>query len=252
MPKAEDQTLDGKCALITGAARRIGAVIAERLHEAGVSVAIHYRSSDADAKELCNRLNNARPESAQIFAADLNHTGGLSGLVDDVAKWSGGLDILVNNASSFYPTPIGSITESQWDDLIGSNLKAPVFLSQAAWPHLKASRGVIVNMLDIHSRRPLKNHPVYASAKAGLAMLTLSLAKDMAPEVRVNGIAPGAILWPEEGISESMKENILDQVPLKRPGDPSDIADCVIYLARDATYITGQIISVDGGRSIGW
>jgi pteridine reductase len=246
------RTLDGKHALITGAARRIGATTTERLHEAGASVAIHYRSSDAGAKELCNRLNNVRPDSAEIFAADLLDTAGLSNLIEAVTEWGGGLDILINNASAFYPTPMGSVSESQWDDLIGSNLKAPLFLSQAAWPHLKSRQGVIINMLDIHSKRPLKNHPVYASAKAGLSMLTLSLAKDLAPEVRVNGIAPGAILWPEEGITEATKENILNQVPLARPGDPGDIADCVIYLVRDAAYVTGQIIAIDGGRSIGW
>ncbi len=252
MSNAKNRTVDGKRALITGAARRIGAVVTERLHTAGVNFAIHYRSSDADAKELCNRLNDSRPESAEIFAADLNDTAGLTGLVEAVAEWGGGLDILINNASSFYPTPIGSITESQWDDLIGSNLKAHLFLSQAAWAHLKSSQGVIINLLDIHSRRPLKDHPVYGCAKAGLSMLTLSLAKDMAPEVRVNGISPGAILWPEEGMTESTKEIILNQVPLKKPGDPGDIADCVLYLVRDASYVTGQIIAVDGGRSIGW
>jgi pteridine reductase len=252
MPQADNRTLDGKRALITGAARRIGAAITERLHQAGVSVAIHYRSSDADAKELCSRLNDARPDSARIFAADLNDTDGLNDLIDAIVDWGGRLDILINNASSFYPTPIGSITAEQWDDLIGSNLKSPLFLSQAAWPHLRKSQGVIINLLDIHSRRPLKDHPVYASAKAGLAMLTLSLAKDMAPEIRVNGISPGAILWPEEGMADSIKESILNQVPLKRPGDPGDIADCVVYLARDAAYVTGQIIAVDGGRSIGW
>lgn len=252
MSEAPIKTLDGKRALITGAARRIGAVVTERLHSAGVSVAIHYRSSDADAKELCNRLNDLRPDSAAIFGADLNDIAGLDGLIDAVVEWGGRLDILINNASSFYPTPIGSITESQWDDLIGSNLKAPLFLSQAASAHLKASRGVIVNMLDIHARRPLKDHPVYASAKAGLSMLTLSLAKELAPEVRVNGVAPGAILWPEDGMTDSIKENILDQVPLGRPGDPGDIADCIVFLARDAAYVTGQIIAVDGGRSIGW
>jgi len=252
MSKSEIRTLDGKRALITGAARRIGAAITKRLHEAGVSVAIHYRSSDVDAKELCGLLNDARPDSAEIFAADLSDTAGLTGLMDAVAEWGGGLDILINNASAFYPTPVGSISESHWDDLIGSNLKAPLFLSQAAWPHLKSSQGVIINLLDIHSKRPLRNHPVYSSSKAGLAMLTLSLAKDLAPEVRVNGIAPGAILWPEEGMTESIRENILNQVPLGRPGDARDIADCVIYLVRDATYVTGQIIAVDGGRSIGW
>lgn len=252
MSKTESRTLDGKRALITGAGRRIGAAITRRLHEAGVSVAIHYRSSAVDAKELCRLLNDARPDSAQTFAADLSDTAGLAGLMEAVAEWGGGLDILVNNASAFYPTPVGSITESHWNDLIDSNLKAPLFLSQAAWPHLKSSRGVIINLLDIHSKRPLRNHPVYASSKAGLSMLTLSLAKDMAPEVRVNGIAPGVILWPEEGMTESIRENILNQVPLGKPGDPSDIADCVIYLVRDATYVTGQIIAVDGGRSIGW
>lgn len=252
MTQADTRTLDRKCALITGAAKRIGAAITERLHEAGASVAIHYRSSTADAKELCSRLNDARPDSAEIFAADLNDTAGLDSLVESVVDWGGGLDILVNNASSFYPTPFGSISESQWDDLIGSNLKAPLFLSQAAWCHLKSSRGVIINMLDIHARRPLRNHPVYSSAKAGLSMLTRSLARDMGPEVRVNGIAPGAILWPEDGITEAIKNNIVSQVPLKRPGEPVDIADCVLYLARDAAYVTGQIIAVDGGRSIGW
>ena len=252
MSKADTRTLDGTCALITGAAKRIGAVITERLHEAGVSVAIHYRSSAADAKELCSRLNDARAESAEIFAADLNDTAGLDGLVESVIEWGGRLDILINNAASFYPTPIGSIAESQWDDLIGSNLKAPLFLSQSAWPHLKSSQGVIINMLDIHSTRPLRDHAVYALTKAGLSMLTRSLAKDMAPEVRVNGVAPGAILWPEAGITESIRKSIVGQIPLKRPGNPDDIADCVLYLVRDASYVTGQVISVDGGRSIGW
>ncbi|MEE8345189.1 MAG: pteridine reductase [Woeseiaceae bacterium] len=252
MSKADTRTLEGTCALITGAAKRIGAVITERLHEAGVSVAIHYRSSAADAKELCSRLNDARPDSAEIFAADLNDTAGLDGLVESVIDWGGRLDILINNAASFYPTPIGSISESQWDDLIGANLKAPLFLSQSAWPHLKSSQGVIINMLDIHARRPLRDHAVYAATKAGLSALTRSLAKDMAPEVRVNGVAPGAILWPKEGVSESIKKSIVGQIPLKRPGNPDDIADCVLYLVRDADYVTGQIIAVDGGRSIGW
>lgn len=251
MSNTQHRTLEGKRALITGAARRIGAAITERLHEAGADVAIHYRNSAAEAKELRRKLNDARPDSAEIFAADLNDTGAVSRLIGAVVDWAGRLDILVNNASSFYATPVGSINDAQWDDLIGSNLKAPLFLSQAAWPHLKSAHGTIVNLLDIHSRRPLKNHPVYASAKAGLAGLTRSLAKDLAPEVRVNGIAPGAILWPEEGMTHEIKNNILKRVPLRRPGDPRDIADCVIYLVRDAMYVTGQIIAVDGGRSIG-
>ena len=172
-------------------------------------------------------------------------------LINTVLEWGGRLDGLVNNASSFYPTPIGSIDEKQWDELVGSNLKAPLFLSQAAAPHLRDSNGAIINIVDIHADRPLRDHPVYGSAKAGLAMLTRSLAKDLAPDVRVNGVAPGAILWPENGMTESVQQNILDQIPLQRAGSPEDIAGCVLYLLRDATYVTGQVIPVDGGRSIG-
>jgi pteridine reductase len=158
----------------------------------------------------------------------------------------------VNNASSFYPTPIGNISEQQWDELIGSNLKAPLFLSQAAVPHLSSSKGVIVNIVDIHAERPLRDHVVYGSAKAGLAMLTRSLAKDLAPDIRVNGVSPGAILWPENDMSGAMQQNIIDQIPLQRAGIPEDIAGTVLFLMRDASYVTGQIISVDGGRSMGW
>ncbi|MFQ6005766.1 MAG: pteridine reductase [Woeseia sp.] len=252
MSEADTRSLDSKYALITGAARRIGAAIAACLHQAGANVAIHYRSSAGDAKELCNRLNDARPESARIFAADLSETAGLAGFVDAVIEWGGRLDILVNNASSFFATPIGKISERQWDDLISSNLKAPLFLSQTAWPYLRSRHGVIINMVDIHSRRPLRDHAVYVSAKAGLAMLTRALARDMAPEVRVNAIAPGAILWPEEGMTGTVKQNIVKKIPLGRPGNPDDVAHGVLYLVRDASYVTGQIISVDGGRSIGW
>ena len=173
-------------------------------------------------------------------------------LVDKVLDWSGQIDVLINNASSFYPTPIGTITEANWDDLVGSNLKAPLFLSQAAWPALKKAGGSIVNIVDIHARRPLRDHIVYGPAKAGLAMLTLALAKDLAPEVRVNGVAPGAILWPESGMTDESQQSILRQIPLERAGAPGDIADCVVYLTRDANYVTGQIIAVDGGRSLGW
>jgi len=244
--------LNGKVALITGAARRIGASIATRLHAAGANVAIHYRSSAGDADALAARLDAARTDSAATFQADLSETASLPDLVATVAGWGGGIDILVNNASSFYPTPLGEITEDHWHDLVGSNLKAPLFLSQAALAELRKSRGVIVNMIDIHAQRPLKNHPVYGLAKAGLAMLTRSLAKDLAPEIRVNGIAPGAILWPEDEMTDATKQSILKQVPLGRPGDPDDIAGCVLYLVSDATYVTGQIIAVDGGRSVGW
>lgn len=245
-------SLQGKVALITGAARRIGAAIAATLHDSGANVAIHYRGSADSARELAARLNDERDASAETFQAELNETAKLGSLVAAVHAWHGRLDILVNNASSFYPTPPGEITESDWDDLIGSNLKAPLFLAQAALPHLRAARGVIVNMVDIHAQRPLKNHTVYGPAKAGLAMLTRSLAKDLAPDVRVNGVAPGAILWPEDGMSDAVKQSVLRQVPLARAGDPADIAGCVLYLVRDADYVTGQIIAVDGGRSIGW
>ena len=247
-----ERNLQGNSALVTGASRRIGATIARQLHAAGARVGIHYRGSEADAKALRDELNSKRKESAEVFAADLLRPDAPRELIDAFVGWSGGLQILVNNASSFYPTPMGTVTEAQWEDLIGSNLKAPLFLSQAAHPHLKAQDGSIVNIVDIHARRPLKDHPVYGAAKAGLEMLTRSLAKDLAPEVRVNGIAPGAILWPENGMTESVQRNILEQIPLERAGSPDDIAGCVLYLTRDARYVTGQIIAVDGGRSLGW
>ncbi len=244
--------LDGKVVLITGAARRIGATIATTLHQDGANVAVHYRQSSTDADVLVERLNKERPDSAALFQADLNDTTALPKLVDSVVSWHGTLDVLVNNASSFYATPPGEITEAHWDDLVGSNLKAPLFLTQAALPALREAKGVVINLIDVHAQRPLRNHTVYGSAKAGLAMLTRSLAKDLAPDVRVNGVSPGAILWPENGMNEATKDTILAQIPLRRPGEPEDIAGCVLYLVRDATYVTGQIIAVDGGRSIGW
>ena len=245
-------TLDGRTALVTGAARRIGAAIAQALHAAGARVAIHYRASAEEARALERQLLAARPGSAASFRADLTRGEELDALVASVVSWSGRLDIVVNNASSFYPTPLGQVTEKDWDDLTGTNLKAPLFLAQAAWPQLRAHRGSIVNIVDVHARRPLRDHPVYGSAKAGLAMLTRSLAKDMAPEVRVNGVAPGAILWPEEGLTAETRQAILRQIPLGRTGAPEDIAGCVLFLVRDAPYVTGEIIAVDGGRSIGW
>lgn len=248
----EAVTLDRRVALVSGGARRIGAAIARRLHEAGATVAIHYRGSADEAHRLRDLLNTRRNDSARIFEADLAETQRLPALIESVVDWAGTLDILVNNASSFYPTPLGSVTESQWDDLVGTNLKAPMFLSQAAWPYLRRQGGSIVNLIDVHARRPLRDHAVYGSAKAGLEMLTRSLAKDMAPDVRVNGVAPGAILWPERGMNEVVKRKIIEQIPLKRSGLPDDIAGCVLYLVRDAAYVTGQVIAVDGGRSIGW
>jgi len=246
-----EQTLNDKVILVTGAARRIGAAIVTCLHENGARVAIHYRSSADDAESLANTLNSARADSAAVFQADLLKIEAVDSLVEAVVEWGGRLDGLVNNASSFYPTPVGSITETYWDELIGSNLKAPLFLSQASADHLRSSNGAIINIVDIHAEKPLRDHAVYGSAKAGLAMLTRSLAKDLAPNVRVNGVSPGAILWPETGMTQSVQKSILEQIPLARAGGPQDIAGCVLYLLRDATYVTGQIISVDGGRSIG-
>lgn len=247
-----NDNLTGRVVLVTGAARRIGAAIVTRLHENGARVAIHYGSSATEADSLADRLNDRRASSVSTFQADLLDLDAIRGLVASVIDWGGQLDCLVNNASTFYPTPIGNITEQHWDDLLGSNLKAPLFLSQASVPHLRDAGGVIINIVDIHAQRPLRNHAVYGPAKAGLAMLTRALAKDLAPEIRVNGVSPGAILWPEDGMSDAAQQSILRQVPLERAGEPDDIAGCVLYLLRDATYVTGQVIAVDGGRSIGW
>lgn len=244
--------LDDQWILITGAGRRIGANVARLLHAHGASIAIHYRGSADDAEALARELNNARANSALTVQADLLDTEKLGELVAEVVSQTGRLDGLINNASTFYPTPLEDVTHEHWDDLIGSNLKAPLFLSQAALPHLREAGGAIINVVDIHAQRPLRNHPVYGPAKAGLAMLTRSLAKDLAPEVRVNGVSPGAILWPEDGMSEKAEQSILSQVPLKRMGEPDDIARTILFLLKDAPYITGQIIAVDGGRSVGW
>jgi pteridine reductase len=246
------ENLNNKVALVTGAARRIGAGIVRGLHADGAAVAVHYRGSAAAAETLVRELNALRDNSAKTFQLDLRDCEAMPQLIANVAAWGGGLDILINNAAAFYPTPPGDITGDQWDDIVGSNLKAPLFLSQAAMPELRRSRGAIINIVDIHSQRPLRNYTVYGAAKAGLAMLTRSLAKDLAPDIRVNGVSPGAILWPEDDMSDDDKDSILLQIPLARSGDPSDIAGCVLYLARDATYVTGQIIAVDGGRSLGW
>lgn len=250
MQNSASPALQNQCALITGAARRIGASIASQLHAEGARVAIHFRESAQAAQELRDLLNAEREDSAAIFKADLNDLGQLGGLVDSVARWAGGIDILVNNASSFYATPLGTISAEQWDDLIGSNLRAPLFLSQAALPLLTSAHGCIVNIVDIHGEQPLAKHAVYSAAKAGLAMLTRSLARDLAPTVRVNGVAPGAIMWPENDLAETGKKKILGQIPLGRLGQPDDIAAAVLYLVRDASYVTGQIIVVDGGRSV--
>jgi pteridine reductase len=250
--QTSDQSLDGRVVLLTGAARRIGAAMARAFHAEGAAVVVHYRGSRQEADALVAELEATRSGSAVVVRGDLLDTTGLAGMVNRAAEAFGRLDVLVNNASTFYPTPVGQITEGAWDDLMGTNLKAPLFLSQAAAPWLKQARGLIINMVDIHARRPLAEHPVYCAAKAGLAMLTFSLARELGPEIRVNGIAPGAILWPETGLEADEKDAILAGVPLARAGDPSDIAAAAVYLARDAGYVSGQIIAVDGGRSAGF
>jgi pteridine reductase len=239
-------------ALVTGAAQRLGAEICRTLHARGYRIVIHYRSSGAAASELCEALNTLRPESAVTLSADMNSLVDVEALAAKaVSQWQR-LDVLVNNASSFYPTPMASVTESQWDDLFGSNLKGAFFLSQALAPALKKSAGCIVNLVDIYGSKPLKSYPAYSMAKAGVAMMTQSLALELAPEVRVNGVSPGAILWPAEETEYSIqeKQELTQRVPLRRQGEASDIAQTVAFLVVDAPYISGQIIAVDGGRSV--
>jgi pteridine reductase len=240
--------------LITGAARRVGAAIARTLHAAGACVAIHYRSSAHEAELLAAELNAVRADSAAAFKADLLDVAVLPSLVAAVVARFGRLDGLVNNASSFFPTKVGAIDMAAWDDLIGSNLKAPLFLSQAAAPHLSAAGGCIVNITDVHAERPLKGFPVYCAAKGGLLNLTRSLAIELAPAVRVNAVAPGPIEWPEDAAGEisfppAERAAIVEHTLLKRIGSPADIARTVKFLVFDAPYITGQVINVDGGRT---
>jgi pteridine reductase len=249
---AAREPLSGKVALVTGAARRVGASIARALHEAGASVLIHYRSSSDDAEALVAELNKVRPRSAALAECDLLQIAELPKLAAVATRTFGGLDILVNNASTFYPTPIGDIAEIDWEDLVGTNLKAPLFLAQAAAPALHERRGLIINVADIHGLRPLRRYPVYSLAKAGLIMLTRSLARELGPHVRVNAIAPGPVLWPEEGLDKALQEKITARTALKRLGAPDDVARSCLFFATAAPYVTGQILAVDGGRSIGW
>ena len=238
--------------LITGAARRIGASIARTLHAAGARVILHCHRSRSEADRLAEHLNQERADSCAVVQCDLLDDAALPKLIDDAAQAFGRLDALVNNASSFYPTPFGQIGPGEWTELIGSNLRAPLFLSQAAAPRLREAQGAIVNLVDIHAERPLKDFIVYSVAKSGLAGLTRSLALELGPEVRVNGVAPGAILWPDgdEHFAPSERTRILEQTPLKRIGSPEDVAGAVKYLLFDAPFVTGQIIAVDGGRGI--
>ncbi len=245
--------LAGKVALITGAARRVGAAIARRFHAAGADVLVHCNRSLDEAEKLVAQLEARRVGSAAAVSLDLLDTAKLGVLVETAQRRFGRLDILVNNASTFYPTPIGEITEKHWDDLFGSNLKAPLFLSQAAAPALRLARGLIINIVDIHGMRPLRRYPVYGAAKAGLIMLTRSLARELGPQVRVNGIAPGPVMWPEDGIADAaLQQKIVERTLLKRTGSADDIARTALFFAADAPYVTGQILAVDGGRSVGW
>lgn len=240
--------LNGKTALITGSARRLGAAMARALHGAGANLVIHYRRSAEEALALGRELNAARAGSAITCEADLLDVERLPLLVETAITAFGSLDILVNNASTFYPTAVGAISAAAFDDLIGTNLKAPVFLTQAAAPELRRRQGLVLNMVDIHGMKPLRRYPVYSAAKAGLIMLTKAMARELAPEIRVNAVAPGPVMWPSD-VDADMKAEIIDKTLLKRSGSPDDIARAVLFFATQAPYVTGQILAVDGGRS---
>jgi len=246
----QENSLTDKVVLVTGGARRVGAAIARHLHSLGMKLALHYRHSETSAHALQAELLNQRQDSVLLLQADLLHTPKLTRMVQQVIEYYGRLDVLINNASTFYPTSIGKTEEKEWEELIGSNLKAPFFLSQTAAPHLTTTQGCIINLVDIHAQRPLKSHPVYSTAKAGLVMLTQALARELGPKVRVNAIAPGAILWPENEMDEVTKQRIISNIPLRRHGEPQDIAKTVAFLIQEASYMTGQIITVDGGRTL--
>lgn len=238
-----------KVALVTGAARRIGAEIARTLHRAGMNIILHYHSSEEEAVTLCRQLNDQRSKSALAICADLQEAESSKALMQQAIAGWGRLDVLVNNASRFYRTVIGKVTDYAWEDLMGSNLKAPFFLAQAAASALAETHGCIVNITDIHSERPLKDYSVYCLSKSGLLMMTKSLAKELGPTIRVNAVAPGRIVWPEgsNALSEEEKQKLIDETVLKRPGHPEDIAKAVLFFVRDADYITGQVLNVDGG-----
>lgn len=244
--------MQGKAILITGGAKRVGAAICRHLHALGANLVVHYRFSSQEAQELQSDLNKIRPDSVILTQADLLEIDQLPDLIDRTVECFGRLDALINNASSFFPTSLGECTVTAWNDLMGTNLMAPLFLSQAAAPYLKLQRGCIVNIVDIHADRPLKNYVIYNAAKGGLKSLTKSLALELGPHIRVNGVSPGPILWPENGEwrDEVARQHIISRTLLKRTGEPEDIAKAVRFLISDAPYITGQIIAVDGGRSI--
>lgn len=251
---AQDTRTDlaGQTALVTGGARRIGAALVRTLHAAGANVVVHCRRSRADADALASELEAARAGSTRVVAADLQEPEACARVVDATIDAWERLDIVVNNASTFYPTPVGAIDAASFDDLVGSNLRAPTFVAQAAAPALAATGGCIVNLADVHGLRPLDRYPVYCAAKAGLVMLTRALARELAPNVRVNAIAPGSILWPEgpAGEDPAARQAVLEATPLARQGEPADVAGALMYLVRDARFVTGQVLAVDGGRGL--
>jgi pteridine reductase len=246
----ENMSHQAKTILITGGARRIGRQMAITLHEAGHNIIVHYRSSRGPASELVAQLNKERDTSAIALQGELLNTAAIPSLVSEAADAFGGIDVLINNASTFYPTPIELLQEDFWNDLVGSNLKAPAFMAKACVPYIRERNGSIINIVDIHARKPMANHPAYCSAKAGLEMLTMSLARDLAPYIRVNGVSPGAILWPEDDSGMAEQQEILEKIPMGRMGQPEDVARLVRFLIDQGDYITGQIIAVDGGRSV--
>jgi len=241
---------NSKAVLITGAARRVGAEMVRHLHQAGMNIVLHYRSSSQDASTLADQLNAQRKDSVKLLKGDLKDYQSIPELVKQGISLFGHIDVLINNASSFYPTDIKDINEEIWEDLVGVNLKAPIYLTQALATELKQNNGCIINIVDIHGDRPLKDYSIYSIAKAGLIMFTKAMARELAPEVRVNGIAPGAIMWPEEQHYEGMHQMIIERTALKREGHPKDIAETALFLIEKAGYITGQIIAVDGGRTL--
>lgn len=246
-----ENPLSDKVALVTGGAHRLGATIARALHGEGMRLVVHYHASEGLARALQKELNYARADSVMLMRGDLANGEKLHrNLVYETVERFGRLDVLINNAARFYSTPIGTATEAQWSDLIDTNLKAPFFLAQAAAPHLKKTGGVIVNIADIYGERPLPEYPIYSITKAGLIMLTKSLARELGPDVRVNAVSPGAVLWPASGADEMSKQRLISRTPLKRVGEPEDIARAVVFIVRDATFMTGQTIAVDGGRLV--
>ena len=246
---SKNSDIINKVVLITGGAKRIGACLVKTLHAAGMNIVIHYHTSAKPARELQKKLNHQREHSCSVIQGDLGEFHKLASLIEEAVEQMGRLDVLINNASAFFPTPLASSNEQDWDTLIDINLKAPFFLTQAAAPHLTHHQGSIINIIDIYAQRPLTGYPIYCASKAGLASLTRSFAQSLAP-VRVNGISPGAILWPEHQHDEAAQRQLLSRTPLKRPGDPQDIAQTALFLIQSASYVTGQIISIDGGRSV--